>query len=105
MDNWIGRLVLPFFFFFSLCLLIAYSNSWCLFSILLMFNSHDFWVTLCVASSVFEVYALFSVAGREGIAWRYLHGSMEQDTFFKKLISEIYMTLSFLCCLDDIRRL
>lgn len=69
-----------------------------------MFNSHDFWVImLCVASFVFEVYTLFSVAGRESIAWRYLTGNMEQDTFFK--MSEIYMTTYFLCCLDDVRRL
>lgn len=69
-----------------------------------MFNSHDFWVMLCVASFVVEIYALFSVAGRQGIAWSYLNGSMEQDTFFF-LMSDIYMTTSFLCCLDDMRRL
>lgn len=80
MDNWIGRLVLIFFFFFGL--LIACCSSWCLFSILLMFHSHDFWVMLCVASFVFKVYTPFSVAGRENIAWRYLNDSMEQDTFF-----------------------
>lgn len=78
MDNWIGRSVLIFFFF---CLLIACCGSWCLFSVLLMFHSHDFWVMLRVASFVFKVYTPFSVAGRESIAWRYLNDSMEQDTF------------------------
>lgn len=83
MDNWIGSLVkIIFLIFFFFCLLIANSSSWCLFSIFLMFNSHEFWFMFCVASFVFEVYALFSVAGREDISWRYLNGSMEQDNFF-----------------------